>query len=113
MTQVSFVIPYDTQPGQNLLVVGEDSALGNSNPTQGFRLTFTAPNLWTGTVKISKPQLEYKYVLDHHGSHGYEFGDNRVVDLSGHSTVELRDYWRPYGDPQNALYTSFFMQGMC
>ena len=71
----------------------------------------THTHMGTGTADVSAGAIEYKYVVDSHGNASYEFGDNRKLTV-GSSDIDARDNWRPFGDAQNALYTSFFL-GSC
>lgn len=111
MVKVKFSIAYQTHPGQNLVVLGSPAALGSWDSAKAYRLTFTAPDVWTGIADVSDAHFEYKYALEHNGNVTPEFGDNRAIDLGKYSEADLRDSWRPFGDAQNALYTSFFLQG--
>lgn len=112
MVKVKFSITYKTHPGQNLVVLGSPAALGAWEAAKAYRLTFTAPDVWAGCAEVSDSQFEYKYALEHNGNVTQEFGDNRAIHLGKHSEADLRDCWRPFGDAQNALYTSFFLQGI-
>ncbi|MBL8511316.1 MAG: alpha-amylase, partial [Betaproteobacteria bacterium] len=65
--QVTFTIANaNTISGQNLYVVGNQTALGNWTPAQGFALTIQGSGAnvpWTGTVTLpAGTTVQYKYV---------------------------------------------------
>jgi hypothetical protein len=111
MVAVSFTVSVETYPGQNVVVVGSDASLGGWDATKGLRLGYEGGQ-WKGKADIKSAQFEYKYVIEAHGGHSYEFGDNRKMDLGARKSADIRDSWRPFGQDQNALYTSFFLDGV-
>jgi len=96
---ISFLLQYDTQWGENLVLVGSSPTFGDWNATRGQRMKWLPGNYWELTVKLIEPRFEYKYVvvlLD-----GVRFVDvqhweernNRHCDLTGIKHETRREVW--------------------
>ena len=98
---VRFRINYQTNPGQNVLVVGNDKSLGSWQHQSGLHMSFSAGNNWEAEVQLSDVPngvLEYKYVLVDEGTGCvfWEAGSNRSVNLKEEAigVVDMRDTWK-------------------
>lgn len=95
MRTIRFQISYFTKPGENIIVSGNASSLGNWALGAALKLTY-ADGLWHGQVELeSTTKLEYKYALVSHDTL-WEAGKNRVVDLQTlpAGNVLLFDAWK-------------------
>ena len=103
---LTFKIPYKTELGQSLCVVGSIGQLGNWKDFKAH-LKWTEGHVWVlPNVSISSSNcvFQYKYVVLDGGKAGrWEQGFNRIADLKllsqkqgGGSNVELQDEWDRY-----------------
>jgi predicted alpha/beta superfamily hydrolase len=61
---VPFAMTWDTGPGRELFVVGNNPDLGDWNPVAARKLHWTDGNVWTGSVAVNAGNsLEYKYIV--------------------------------------------------
>lgn len=98
---VRFCVHYWTRPGQNIVLVGSDDALGAWDLSRGLRLGHNGGGDWTLEVRLSEQVevegWEYKYVVvdDHSNSSIWEAGSNHTIASSTFSpstdVVEMRD----------------------
>lgn len=98
---VRFRVNYQTNPGQNVLVVGNYKSLGGWQLQSGLHLSYTAGNNWEAEIRLTEVPngvLEYKYVLVDEGTGCvfWEAGSNRSVNLKDepNGVVEMRDTWK-------------------
>lgn len=112
--QLTFKIHYETQWGQQLIILGSVPELGNQQLTDAFRLQYLGDGFWGGTIPVadSYSKIAYQYVLvdDFNTVLGKEWGTVRLLDLAKVKTPELivKDNWKGTGHPEHALYTSAF-----
>ncbi|WP_392670006.1 carbohydrate-binding module family 20 domain-containing protein [Streptomyces sp. LN785] len=93
----SFGVNATTQPGQNIYVTGDQSALGNWNTDSALKLDPAAYPVWKLDVGIpAGTSFEYKYLRkDASGAVTWESGANRTATVPSSGTVALTsDVWR-------------------
>jgi 4-alpha-glucanotransferase len=113
---VRFRVNYQTNPGQNVLVVGNDKSLGGWHHQSGLHMSYRAGNNWEAEVQltdVASGVLEYKYVLVDEGTGCvfWEAGSNRTVNLKEEPTgvVEMCDTWKSTHLPElSYLHTTLF-----
>ncbi|WP_406370927.1 alpha-amylase family glycosyl hydrolase [Streptomyces sp. NBC_01550] len=93
----SFGVNATTQPGQNIYVTGNQSALGNWNTDSALKLDPATYPVWK--LDVSMPagtSFEYKYVRkDASGAVTWESGANRTATVPSSGKVSLTsDVWR-------------------
>ncbi|MFE7237073.1 carbohydrate-binding module family 20 domain-containing protein [Streptomyces sp. NPDC057580] len=93
----SFGVNATTQLGQNIYVVGNQSALGNWNTDSALKLDPAAYPVWK--LDVSMPagtSFEYKYIRkDASGAVTWESGANRTATVPSTGKVSLTsDVWR-------------------
>ncbi len=110
-----FYLRYSTRFGQSLFVSGNTSVLGNDDINKRFALTYLNDQLWYGTAEIDEEDIfesiSYKYILqEEDGELVYEFGNDRVIDFTGHKNprIVLYDTWNQAGLHENVFYTAPF-----
>ncbi|KAI9027900.1 4-alpha-glucanotransferase [Hyaloraphidium curvatum] len=123
---VEFVLPYRTTFGESVCLLRapepvpltEEEAISGSGGLEVLRISATGNGDDQGlTVSSLSGLVRYKYGLlnDQTGKVvAVEFGDPRTVDLdalSASGAVAIKDFWRPMGRDDNALYSSFFVDG--
>lgn len=97
---VTFDCQYATQPGQEILVVGDQPLLGDWNPANAAPLQYAGPGAWQGTVTLpdvlAKQTLSYKYLLAQQGRRDWEPGNNHqreLPDMGAPATPVYTDNW--------------------
>ncbi|WP_405402917.1 carbohydrate-binding module family 20 domain-containing protein [Streptomyces sp. NBC_01104] len=93
----SFGVNATTQPGQNIYVTGNQSALGNWNPASAPKLDPATYPVWKLDVSLpAGTTFEYKYVRkDANGNVTWESGANRTATVPASGKVALTaDVWR-------------------
>ncbi|MEU9796295.1 carbohydrate-binding module family 20 domain-containing protein [Streptomyces sparsogenes] len=96
-TGASFGINATTQPGQNIYVTGNKSALGDWNPSSALKLDPATYPVWKLDVTLpAGTSFEYKYLRkDASGSVTWESGANRTATVPSSGVVALtNDVWR-------------------
>ena len=79
--KVTFSVPYKTEFGQSLVVVGDLESLGR---WKSFKATmkWNEGHVWSHTASISEPHFQYKYVVLKDGKpERWEQGPNRIGDM--------------------------------
>jgi 4-alpha-glucanotransferase len=117
--KILFRIPYRTDFGDHMVVVGSLPQLGSGNALQGLELTYLPDKgLWTGDIRLlpgESDPFDYRYVIANENReilHG-EGGKNRILkphEFLGHEMIELRDYWRPPDDANDIFETIPFRE---
>jgi 4-alpha-glucanotransferase len=112
---VHFYLRYSSKFGQTLLVSGNADVLGNNDFTKAFSLEYLNEQFWYGSVEISQKKTEeplnYKYILIEESGEGvFEFGDDRIIDLTKtkKDKLVLQDTWNHAGQFENAFFTAPF-----
>ncbi|MFI0192506.1 carbohydrate-binding module family 20 domain-containing protein [Streptomyces sp. NPDC017082] len=95
-TGASFRVNATTQMGQNIYVVGNNSALGNWNPAGALKLDPANYPVWKLDVSLpAGTSFEYKYLRkDGSGNVTWESGANRTATVGSAGLVALNDTWR-------------------
>ena len=79
--EVTFKVNYETEPGQEMYVVGGHSSLGNWKEMKA-KMEWTEGHNWVLTEKFDQPFVSYKYVVVRDGvAERYEEGINRIADF--------------------------------
>ncbi len=113
--KILFKINYHTHWGQQVYVSGSIPELGTDDPAHAVPLGYTYDGNWEGKVEIDgvkDRKIHYKYLLknDAGGWMEWEWGEPRVLDLSGIKarTMMVQDAWRPQSDIENPLFSQAF-----
>ncbi|XP_024395916.1 4-alpha-glucanotransferase DPE2 [Physcomitrium patens] len=109
---ILFKLPYNTQWGQNLMIIGSDALLGAWVVEKGQRLMPRQEGdvlVWEVSISVSERfETEYNYVVVDDRFRGLrrESGARRVLSLpeglSNGATVEVHDLWQ---DSPETLFT--------
>jgi alpha-amylase len=93
---VTFQVEAETEPGENIYVVGSIEALGSWDPAAAVPLSPHHYPLWQVTVYLpAGTTIEYKYVrLDAAGNITWESDPNRVLETPTILTATTADEWR-------------------
>jgi alpha-amylase len=93
----SFAVNATTTPGQNIYVVGDNSALGNWNTGSALLLSSSGYPVWKLDVTMAAgTAFQYKYIRkDGSGNVTWESGANRTATVPAGGKVVLNDTWRP------------------
>lgn len=101
---ILFKLPYNTQWGQNLMIIGSDALLGAWVVEKGQRLMPRQEGdvlVWEVSISVSERfETEYNYVVVDDRFRGLrrESGARRVLSLpeglSNGATVEVHDLWQ-------------------
>lgn len=85
----------ETTWGQNVYVLGNQSALSNWATTGGVALSSAAYPVWKGTVNLpANTTVEYKYVKKDGDAVTWESGANRSFNTGTACTKTLTDTWK-------------------
>ncbi len=113
---VRFKIHYQTRWGQQIAVTGNRPELGDGDPARAFLLDYLGDGYWGADIELEDiaGALTYKYLLldENEGRRTVEWGAPRRVALGDGKRggiLHLKDAWRPRKHPENALYTSAFV----
>ncbi|GBF94408.1 hypothetical protein Rsub_07222 [Raphidocelis subcapitata] len=91
--KVEIAVKRETQPGQDVWVVGSLPALGEWSLDAALPLAWTEGHVWRATIEVDPSEtahIEYKAVLKCPDSVIWEGGDNKTADLAaGSEPVEL------------------------
>ncbi|WP_063643071.1 carbohydrate-binding module family 20 domain-containing protein [Actinoplanes sp. N902-109] len=91
---VTFTATVTTTYGQNVFVLGNQSALSTWATSGGTALSPAAYPVWTGTVSLpANTTVEYKYVKKEGSAVTWESGDNRTFSTGSACTKTLTDTW--------------------
>ncbi|GAA0582401.1 carbohydrate-binding module family 20 domain-containing protein [Paractinoplanes ferrugineus] len=92
---VSFGVNATTVWGENIYVLGNQSALSNWNTSGGVALSSASYPVWTGTVNLPpNTTVEYKYVKKNGSAVTWESGSNRTLNTGSACTKSVSDTWR-------------------
>lgn len=93
---VTFQVEAETEPGENIFVVGSIEALGNWQPESAIPLSPHNYPLWQTTLYLpAEPTIEYKYIrTDTAGNVTWESDPNRVLETPASLTVTVAEIWR-------------------
>ncbi|CAD8168546.1 unnamed protein product [Paramecium pentaurelia] len=98
--QVLFRVACQTQISQTVYIVGNNSALGNWNPQNGFKLITNSEQypLWVNEqpLEVEPNQiLEFKIVICDGINSQWEIGANRLIQISGQKLIVILTFNSP------------------
>ena len=112
---LEFQILYNTHPGQQLMILGSDPALGNGQAGQaiGMNLKDAQSGLWSLKAELDTTiGFSYRYYVkdDNFRTCLEEWGPDRTLSpgTTKHDSLLLSDRWRAQSDPGYTLHTSAF-----
>ena len=116
--KVIFAIPYRTEPGTQMTVVGALPQTGMGDPRLGLALSYDPDqSYWTGNLSLGAGQGPFRYgycMADDDGDLLCEpqasFRTFDPEDFAGCDTVELHDFWRPPDDVDGIFETTPFKE---
>jgi alpha-amylase len=92
---VSFNATVTTVWGQNVYVLGNQSALSNWDTAGGVALSSASYPVWKGTVSLpANTTVEYKYVKKDGSTVTWESGGNRSFTTGTTCTLSVTDTWK-------------------
>jgi glucoamylase len=95
-TAVNFSVNATTVFGQNIFVVGNQTALGNWNTANAVPLSAATYPIWKATVNLPlNTAFEYKFIRKEGGTVTWESGANRVAATTSGCAYNTADVWRP------------------
>jgi alpha-amylase len=93
---VTFDVNATTVWGENVYVLGNQTALSNWNASGGVALSSATYPVWRGTVSLPpNTTIEYKYVKKNGSAVLWESGANRTLTTGSACTSSVSDTWRP------------------
>lgn len=94
-SRASFAVNATTVMGQNIYVVGNNTALGNWDTSKALLLSSAAYPVWKLDVTMAAgTAFEYKYIRKEGSSVTWESGANRTATVPASGAVTLNDTWR-------------------
>eukprot|EP01133_Synstelium_polycarpum_P007563 gene7563-8849_t len=92
---VTFTVNYNTQPGENLYIIGSHPHIGEWDHSKAKRMTWNIGNIWD--VKIGFPQecyVQYKYFVmnEHQKTNRWEDIENRQI-MVDEDEMACEDRW--------------------
>jgi 4-alpha-glucanotransferase len=108
--KITFRINYKTEWGQGVWISGSVKALGNWDTKGAFPMSYIGNGEWEATITFkSSKEFEYKYfVKNPNNLLLWEGGKNRNFNITGFTTVEIRDLWRLQIDEESVLFSKVF-----
>nr|GID83371.1 alpha-amylase [Actinoplanes derwentensis] len=92
---VQFDAEVTTAWGENVFVLGDQSALSNWSTSGGVALSSASYPVWKGAVSLpANTTVQYKYVKKNGTTISWESGENRTVNTGSACTLTLTDTWR-------------------
>jgi alpha-amylase len=92
---VTFAADATTVYGENIYVLGNQTALSNWNTSGGVALSSASYPVWRGTVSLpANTAVEYKYVKKNGSTVVWEAGSNRTLNTGSACTLTVNDTWR-------------------
>ena len=80
--KTTFQLRYDSRWGEELLLTGNSTELGNWNPNKAIKMEYVGTGIWSVSVethgRASLPTTEYKYFIRENGQIRWEDGPNRI-----------------------------------
>lgn len=115
--KIHFNIHYLTRPGENICVSGSSEALGNWDLSKAVFLNFSSFGYWSVVLDLPQEEgaFEYKYFLKNDsGKISWEWGNNRLLDLSKASASQLFvfDSWRSPSNNEKVMFSSAFRKAI-
>lgn len=113
--KITFNIAYNTIWGQQIGVLGSIPELGSGDVAKAFRLEYLPNGKWQKSINLNPktPVFSYKYILlnDHGEILDEDWGEERSFDPKGCENTHsfIQDAWRSKNHPDNALYSSAFL----
>ncbi|MFA5879207.1 MAG: 4-alpha-glucanotransferase [Candidatus Margulisiibacteriota bacterium] len=104
--KIKFIIPYKTQFGEELLILGSLSNLGGWNQDQAVKLTYCSGDIWETQFELTE-NFQYKYLFKDVNGKIIEENFTREIDLHDflkESTITIYDFWQ---NPKN--YEALFL----
>ena len=111
--KITFNIAYNTVWGQQIAVLGAIPELGGGDASKAFRLDYLPEGKWQKSIHLNPktPAFNYRYILinDQGEILDEDWGDARVFDPKSGTNTWIQDAWRSKNHPDNALYSSAFL----
>ena len=84
IVKITFQIKCNTRLGEELFILGSNSALGKWDPKLALKMNWNDNNIWKVSISFKKgvdENFEFKFILSRHGNFNWETGDNRKFIL--------------------------------
>jgi len=108
--KITFRINYRTEWGQGVWISGSVKALGEWDTKRAFPMSYIGNGEWEATITFkSFKNFDYKYfVKNSDNSLFWEGAKDRTFDVTGFTSVEIRNFWRPQIDENSILVSKPF-----
>lgn len=94
MVKITFSLPFDTLPGEEIHITGSVPELKGNNPQQSKPMKYS-DGLWKLTINIkNNTRFSYSYLLKRRDSYLTEAGAGRKFDSPAKKEHVIHDYWR-------------------
>merc|ERR1711959_2273 len=92
--KVTFKLPQRVKFGQEVVLVGDDKALGSWSVSKGKKLEWQEGDMWQATVDLPcDTSIQYKYAVSNIEDTTWMQGNNFVVDVPSFGSVLAEDVW--------------------
>merc|ERR1712188_111185 len=92
--KVTFKLPHRVKFGQEVVLVGDDKALGSWSVSKGKKLEWQEGDMWQATVDLPcDTSIQYKYAVSNIEDTTWMQGNNFVVDVPSFGSVLAEDVW--------------------
>merc|ERR1712224_174334 len=90
--KVTFKLPHRVKFGQEVVLVGDDKALGSWSVSKGKKLEWQEGDMWQATVDLPRDtSIQYKYAVSNIEDTTWMQGNNFVVDVPSFGSVLAED----------------------
>ena len=108
--KISLKLNISTHWGDEVYVSGSGKELGLRDPEDAVKLQCLNDSEWVVEFDSNEELIEYKYFIKRQGgSITWEFGEERILELSNAKKVYASDSWRFSNAKENNLFTSPFI----
>ena len=111
---INFYLRYHTVFGEELFISGNNSYLGDNDPSQAVKLNWLNEDFWQASILFPDDfddTIYYKYILkDREGILIFDGEANRFIDLSSRKSKPCRviDTWNAASHAGNLFFTKAF-----
>ena len=111
---INFYLRYHTVFGEELFISGNNSYLGDNDPSRAVKLSWLNEDFWKASILFPDDfddTIYYKYILkDREGVFIFDGEPNRFIELSSKKLKPCRviDTWNPASHPGNIFFAKAF-----
>jgi 4-alpha-glucanotransferase len=94
MSKITFSLPYNTRYGQELYICGSIDQLGDNDPTNARKMTYSN-GVWSTSILSRKGAIiNYFYLIVENGKISFEAGDQRNLIVNEKCDHTIYDEWK-------------------